>query len=648
MNHKFLEPIKIGNVEVKNRIVFLAMAKTMSNFDNVVSERDVAYIESVAAGGVGIVIPGAMIVDPEWPSVLPMQPAIWHDKFLPGLKRLVDVSHKHDAKILFQLWHPGATIYSGVQPKTVDELTVEEIKYIQAKFVAAAQRAMDAGADGIEFQTCHGYLANQFVSPLFNHRTDEYGWENPEDRTRFACECIAAIREVIGPDKILSVKMQGFDYPKGEGLASIYGADGIDPEQAAQVAPYFEKAGADMLTVSAGGTIFMQDDIMAGDVRRAEGWKVPAAAMVKQAVSVPVVATGSIRHPEYVDQIISEGKCDMVGMGRGILAEREWVKKCAEGREDELRYCISCLNCWNVNPFAHEQTNCSVNPFALRELSQRPLNVNGEGRVVVIVGAGPAGMEAAVTLKQRGFTPVVFEKSDKIGGNIHIAKKPICKGKFDWAIDYYVNMAKKLDIDVRLNTEATVEGIMALNPYSVLIATGSNIVTFPIEGAEAVPVYEAHDVLVKDLVFEGKKIAVVGGGITGLEVAQLVREQGNEVAVIDMLPEWPLGALEPRYQMEALIEVMHSTKAGLQLYYNHKVEKYADGKLIAVHTENGSVLEVEADMLIMAVGVKPNNDLYVALKMMGHPSVWMAGDAIVTGKINKAVTQGSKFGYALN
>ena len=341
MSHTFLEPIQIGNVTVKNRVMFLAMAKTISNFDGSVSQRDIDYIESVAAGGVGIVIPGAMIVDPTWPSVLPLQPGLYDDRFIPRLRLLVKAAHKHDAKILFQLWHPGATNYSGVQPKTVDELTVEEIKEIEAKFVAAAKRAMAAGADGVEFQTCHGYLACQFISPLFNHRTDEYGWEKLEDRTRFAVETLTEIRRVIGPNKILSVKMQGFDYPKGEGPN---GQDGITPEQAAQVAPYLEKAGADVISVSAGGTIYHQDDIMSGDVHRAEGWKVPAAELVKKTVSIPVAATGSIRHPDFVDQIIGEGKVDMVGMGRGILAEREWVKKCAEGREDELRYCISCMN----------------------------------------------------------------------------------------------------------------------------------------------------------------------------------------------------------------------------------------------------------------------------------------------------------------
>lgn len=644
MSHKFLEPIQIGNVEVKNRIIFLAMAKTISNFDDSVSQRDIDYIESVAAGGAGIVIPGAMIVDPAWPSVLPLQPGIYDDRFIPRLRLLVNAAHKHNAKILFQLWHPGATNYSGIQPKTVDELTVAEIKDIQTKFISAAKRAMAAGADGVEFQTCHGYLACQFISPLFNHRTDEYGWSKLENRTRFAVETLTEIRRVIGPNKILSVKMQGFDYPKGEGPN---GQDGIDPEQAAQVAPYLEKAGADVISVSAGGTIYHQDDIMSGDVHRAEGWKVPAAELVKKAVSIPVAATGSIRHPDYVDKIIDEGKVDMVGMGRGILAEREWVKKCAEGREDELRYCISCMNCFNVGLFQYEQSNCSVNPFALREGSKRPFDDVGNGRVVAVVGAGPAGMEAAVTLKQRGFHPVVFDKGEQIGGNLHIAKKPPFKGKFEWAVDYYKSMFTKLGIEVRLGKEVTSEEVLALKPYSILIASGSNPTNPLIPGLDQVSVYQSHDVLVQDMQFSGKKIVVLGGGITGLETALYINRQGNnDVSVVDMLPEWPIAMTDLRYQQEALLEVRHCNDQGVKLFYNNKVSKYKNGKVVAESTIDGSLTELPADVVIMSLGVKSDDALYQEL-LSKHPSVWKAGDALGIGKINKAILHGSKFGYAL-
>ena len=524
MSHKFLEPIKIGNQTVKNRVMFLAMAKNISNFDDSVSAKDIAYVESVAAGGVGLLVPGAMIVDPEWPSVLPLQPGIYDDRFIPGLRRLVLAAHKYDAKILFQLWHPGATNYSGIDPKTVDELTKDEIHAIQDKFVAAAKRAMAAGADGIEFQTCHGYLACQFISPLFNHRTDEYGWNKVEDRTRFATEILTRIRKVIGPDKIISVKMQGFDYPKSEGPN---GNDGITPEQAAEVAPYLEKAGADMIAVSAGGTIYHQDDIMSGDVHRAEGWKVPAATMVKNAVSVPVVATGSIRHPDFVDQIINDGKCDMVGMGRGILAEREWVKKCAEGREDELRYCISCMNCFNVNPFSYEQTNCSVNPFALREGSKRPIVQDGDGRLVAVIGAGPAGMSCAYYLANKGYPVTVFDRNPVPGGmlTLGIPNFRLEKDVLNAEIDILREMGVEFRCGVEVGKDITIGQLREQGYKGFYLAIGAQkSAPIGVPGEELSGVYGGVDFLRRVNLGKkpriGKKCAVIGGGNVAMDVCR--------------------------------------------------------------------------------------------------------------------------------
>lgn len=646
MSHKFLEPIKIGNQAVKNRIIFMAMAKTLSGFNQRVSARDVAYIKKIAEGGAGIVIPGAMIIDPEWPSALMGQPGIYMEAQLPGLKELVRVCHENDAKILFQLWHPGAVSYSGVQPKTVDEVDVDWIHSVEMKFANSARLAMEAGADGVEFQMCHTYLANQFLSPLWNHRTDEYGWDTLENRMRFSVETLKLLRETIGPDKILSVKLQGFDYPQGEGPD---GNDGITPDMAAEFAAVIEKLGVDVITVSAGGTLTGRDDIMSGDVHRVEGWKVPAAAKVKAAVSIPVAASGSIRHPDFVDKIISEGKCDMVGMARGIYAENDWVKKCAEGREDELRYCISCMQCWNANPFATSQSNCSVNPFGCRESDKIPLEMNGDGRCVAIVGAGPAGMEAAVTLAQRGFKPVVFERENRIGGNVNIAKKPPFKGKFQWQIDYYASMAKKLNIDVRLGVEATVENIMDLNPYCVLIASGSSVTDPPIPGRDTIETVQSRDILDHDMKYTGKDIVVVGGGITGMETALFLKAQGNDVSIVDMLPTWPTDVFsgDPRFMMEAKLEINHCVEQNVRLYYEHKVLGIADGKLSIESTKDATRQLLDIDVLVLSTGVRPSDALYNELLAEGC-NVWKVGDVNVTGKIYQAVMNGSKFACNLS
>lgn len=636
MSYKFLEPIQVGTQTIKNRVVYLAMAKMWSGQDGTVSPKDLAYISSLAQGGVGLIIPGGMNVDPTWPSQLPMQPGIYSDHFLPGLMALAETGHQNGAKILFQLWHGGEVNYSGVQPPTINDISVEKIHEIQDKFEDAAKRAIAAGADGIEFQMCHTYLANQFLSPLWNHRTDEYGIDTLENQLRFSIECITRLRKAIGPDKILAVKMQGYDCAEG----------GITPELTAKFAPYVEKAGADMITVSGGGSL---TDLtgMSGDGKRAEGWKVPGAKAVKEVVSIPVAASGSIRHPEYANSIIADGSCDMVGIGRGIFAEREWVNKCAEGREDEMRYCISCLNCWNFSLFP-EQSNCSVNPWAGRELEQKPLRQDGDGRVVAIVGAGPAGMEAAVTLKQRGFEPVVFEKGSKIGGNVHLAKMPPNKYKFQWAVGYYERMAKKLGLDIRFDTEATAENILALDPYAVLIAAGSNVSELPVEGLTEDKVIQSRTILENNMELSGKKLVLIGGGLTGVESALYLRYQGNEVSVVDFAPPPSTSQLDAmNFMMEAALDYGHALMSGIQLYYKHKVVCYKDGKLIIEGVEDGERKELEADLVVLSTGVKPNDSLYWQLLMGGRKNVYKVGDANFCDKIVKAVQAGSKFGTLL-
>lgn len=647
MTHKFLEPIQVGKQTLKNRIFLLAMAKDISTFDGKVSLRDVNYIRAIAEGGVGMVIPGAMAVDGDWPSLLPMQHCIFDDKFLPGITTLVRAAHEGGAKILLQLWHPGLVDYSGSgKTRSINDLSVDEIHDIQRKFVEGARRAMKAGADGVEFQTCHTYLANQFHSPLWNQRTDEYGCDSVENRTRFSVETIKMLREEIGPDKILSVKMQGFDYPKGE---SPDGNEGINPYMTAEDAPYIERAGADMITVSSGGSLLVGGaTIMSGDASRDEGWKVFAASLVKKAVSIPVAASGSIRHPEYIDKIIANGDCDMVGMARGLFAEHNWVKKCEEGREDELRFCMNCMQCGNYI-MAPDVAQCSINPYSLREGSKHELKKNGNGRVVAIVGAGPAGMEAAITLKDRGFEPVVFERRGEIGGNIHTASKPPFKGKFLWNVEFFKNCAKNRNIDIRLNTEATKENILALNPYAVCIAAGSVVSDVKIDGFDTVEVLQSRDVLDEEMSFAKRKIVVIGGGITGLETAEYLKMQGNEVHVVDFQPPFPLdNMLDPRYMTEAAIDTGRCMAAGVDLQYNHKVVKYADGKLEIEGVEDGVKSEIPADLIILSVGVKPADGLYKELKESGFPRVWKIGDALAPTKIYRAVQAGEKFAVALN
>lgn len=635
MKHRFLEPIRIGNVEVKNRIMFLAMAKYYDNLDGTVSEKELEYVRSIAKGGTGLIVPGGMIVDPVWPSFIPMQPAIHDDSFLPGLKSLADAAHEYDAKILFQLWQGGECLYAGTQPPTVNDIDVDEIHRIQDCMVSAADRAIRAGADGVEVQICHNYIGSQFFSPLYNHRHDEYGIDSIENRLRFSLEYIRRIRKAIGPDKILAVKLQGDDYVDG----------GIVPADAVAAAPLIEAAGADMISVSGGGSLSNMFG-MIGDGSKAEGWKVPNAAAVKAVVNIPVCATGSLRHPAFMDKIMDEGKCDMIGMGRGLFAEREFVNKCLAGKEHTLRYCMNCMNCVAPDPRPDVST-CSVNPEAGREYSALPLLKDGDGRTAVVIGAGPAGMEAAVTLKQRGFETVVFEKGDKIGGSMNLAKMPPNKHRFQWHIDYMNAIAEDLKIDVRLNTEATLEAVKALNPYAVIVASGSTVPTPPIPNLDKGTVYQSHDMLRDGTEINGKNVVVIGGGQTGVETALYLAAHDNKVTVVDFGPMATMDLMDPAFQCETLIDYMHCGEMQIPLMYKHKVVDY-DGKSVTVENlENGETAVLPLDVLVLSAGVKPNRKLYDELVADGMENVFIVGDADVTGKIVRATQAGSVAAKAL-
>lgn len=636
MEYKFLEPIKVGEVQIKNRIMYLAMAKMLSNLDGTVSEKDIAYIKSIAEGGVGVIVPGAMVIDPEWPSVLPMQFGIYSDHFITGLQTLTETSHAAGSKIFFQLWHPGQVAYSASKtPPTVNDLTIEQIHEIQNKYVLAAQRAKKAGADGIEFQICHNYLAAQFLSPLFNHRTDEYGIGSVDDQIRFSVETIALIKKAIGPELALSVKLQGSDEMEG----------GITVDLATKVAPKIEEAGASMICVSAGGTLTGLNS-MSGDCVKEDGWKVPLARAVKQVVNIPVCATDTLRKPGMVDKIIRDGSCDMVGMGRTIFAEREWVKKVKEGRENELRYCISCMNCFNYTMIG--RSGCNVNPFALRELEQKPLTEDGKGRTVVIVGAGPAGLEAAVTLAERNFKPIVFESEGTIGGMLRLAKNPPHKERIGWMIDYYEDAIKRLSIDIKLNTLITLEMINNLNPYAVVISAGTKESKIPIPGVDGENVYQSRDVLLHNQNFTGKNVTVIGAGLTGIESALLLAETGNQVTVLDILdqPNMKTVMLPMGTPIEMLFELERAIKSGIDLKYKSKICEITNNAVIAENIETNEKIVIASDVVVLSTGVKANTDLYDKL-ISTRSKVYKIGDANFIGKIGTAVTAGNKLGYTL-
>jgi len=618
-------------VDLKNRVIYLAMAKYLSTPDNFVTDRQIAYYAARAKGGAGLVIPGACIVDPLYPSTLPMQPGLYDDKFIPGLTRLVDAVHAAGAKIFLQPWHPGVTPY-GCRPEDVKQVadwTIDEIHGLQKLFADACVRIKKSGADGVEFHIAHNYLPEQFAVPLFNKRTDEYGADTVENAMRFSTESLQGIRAACGDDFTIVVKINGTDLTPG----------GMTPERAAEASALLEKAGASMITVSAGGGL---TDLtgMSSDGHREEGWKVPFAKTVKDSVTIPVAATGDIRHPEFAERILEEGLCDMVGIGRGLFAEPEWVNKLSAGREDEMRTCISCMSCFDYCPPG--KSGCAVNPLAMRESENVSLSYDGGGRTVAVIGAGPAGLEAAVTLAERKFKPVVFESEVKIGGMERIGAIPDGKSKVNWHIDYYKKQIGRLGIDLRTGTRATLEDIQKLNPYAVLIATGSDPI-FPrsVKGIDKPNVAMIRDVLDDFPDISGKEIVIVGAGLTGLETAATFAARKNKVTVIDMLPE-------PNYEslpVDHLLAIGYAKGSRVDVRMSHKLLAVEDAAVVSENTLTNESVNIPADMVVISMGARPNDSLYEEIRDK-FERVIKIGDSSSVGKIMNAVQSG--FDTAVN
>lgn len=646
---------QIGNLEIKNRLVMTAMGVGVGDHSGIVPDEFIEFYTQRARGGAGLIITEITRVNNVHGVGEYDQLSLADDNVIPSFQKLADSVHQYGTKIFAQLHHPGRESHlvlnpsvkelvssspfpSRIAPEPTRALTIEEIHSLVKDFADAAVRAQKAGLDGVEIHAGHGYLITQFLSANDNFREDEYGG-SLENRMRFLMEIIAAIREACGSEFPISVRLSSSEFLDGVGIRH-----GITLEESIRTAVACEKAGVNLINVSS-GTHFTGNTIVEPTTYQ-QGWKLGLAAEIKKNLTIPVAATSVFRDPEFCDETLGSGAIDFVAMGRSWLADPEWGEKALSGRADDIRKCLGCMYCFetagNALCTGEGHAQCSVNPYLGEETVYSAPTEDGNGRKAVVIGGGPAGLEAALILAQRKFDVTLMEKEDRLGGQMYLSSLPPHRGKMGNFIKYAEKQLKDLGVDIRLNTEASAEAIKAMNPYAVFVCTGS-VAVLPksIPGIDGDNVYVASDILTEKVKLIGKKIVVAGGGLTGMETAEFLQVKGNEVTDIDMLPGLGLGA----FPLVVMDETSRVAQSGVCAMPGHKLaEIHADH--VVLEDTAGYQVTLPCDAVIMCLGVRPVNQLGEELTGIEH--VYMLGDAKKSGRrVTNAIHEAFEVAYNL-
>ena len=631
---KLFEPGKIGSLELKNRIVMPAMGCSLAESSGEAGARMIKYYADRARGGAGLIITEITRVDDETGVGTPNQLSVTNTHVISQLHRLVEAVHAYDTKLFVQLHHPGnqtpSRLIGGKQPVSASDVTckvigeqpraleTEEVEAMVKKFVTGAVIAQKAGVDGVEIHAAHGYLVSQFLSPLTNKRTDKYGGSF-EGRLRFITEIIMGIRAYCGPKFPISVRMNGNDYLPG----------GLEDEDGIRIAQYLEKLGVNCINVSCG--MYDSGSTIIEPSYYAEGWKKHLGANIRKAVSIPVIAVDAIKHPSVAEQMLEEGNCDFVGIARGFLADADWGLKAKCGNEKVLRKCLGCMECFRILNDGLP-LGCTVNPVLGREFEwgDEKLVKNGGGKTVAVVGGGPAGMEAALTLAKRGFKVVLFEKSGKLGGTVNLAAIPPNKGLLNELVDTMAAQIEEAGVEVHLNTPGTLEVINAAGAEAVFLATGGKPVCPNLPGIERA--VTAEDVLAGKAEVKGENVVVVGGGVTGLETAETLAKD-HKVTVVEMLDKVG-GNLYPSIVLHLAQEIM---KAGGTIAKGKALVEVLEDKVCVKDTKTEELAALPADTVVLAMGVRPERPEFAELSKAFGDNLILVGDADRTGQIYDAL-----------
>lgn len=661
MNYQTLfSPIRIGSLELENRIISSAIHLQYAQDEDLVSDRLVEYYRRRAGSGVGLIIVGGCAVDREGHSEKMLTLA--REEAEPGFRRLTEAVHREGGRIAAQLYHSGRyahsdnnggaqaiapspipSTYTGQMPR---EMTKEDIRHVIDCFCTAARRARDVGFDAVEIIGSAGYLICQFLSPITNRRGDEYGGSF-EARARFGQELVAAVRQAVGPDYPIQVRLSGNEFMKG----------GNTNKEIAAFARLLERAGADALHVT-GGWHETKVPQVSGEVPT--GAFSYLAAGIRRAVTIPVAASNRINTPEAAERILATGAADLVNMGRALLTDPDFIHKIRTGREAEMRRCIGCNQGCMDRCFDGKDVTCMLNPFSGREGELHLLPAEKKKQLLV-VGAGPGGMEFAAYARQRGHQVTLWEKEDHAGGQVNLATVPPGKQEFRSLIHQQQAVLERLGVPVHFGREATAQTILEAKPDEVILACGAKPRPAPFPVEDGANVVTAEEILA-GRVIAGQRVAVIGGGAVGCETALYLAEEATPTPeTIRFLmahraetPETVYSLIDDPTREITLVEFAPRIGNGIGKSTRWAVKKNlsrlkvrtltetevaaaAPGRLVLRDRNTGEQSELAVDTVVLAIGSAPEESLYEELK--DRLPVHRIGDAVKARTIGDALSE---------
>jgi len=659
MYTQLFSPIRINGLLVKNRIAYPSLGLLYS-YDTKLNDKYYHFYAEIAKGGAGIVTIGPVGIDFTGSGFAVLSLA--KDEAVDSFTRATEMIKAQGASPWIQLFHGGAythpflinnetpmapsAVFSKYSKTTPREMSLEDIKTVQKAFCDAALRAKKAGFEGVEIIGSAGYLITQFLSPRTNKRTDEYGG-SLENRARFPRQILEMLRDALGPEFPLGIRMAGNDFVPG----------GTTDAETPDIARIYEKAGADIINVT-GGWHESKVPQLPMDLPRS-GFS-HLAWNIKQAVSVPVMASNRITTPDQAEGILRDGLADMVNLGRVLIADPFWPQKAKNGTPEEIRPCVACSQGCTDEIFSGRPVSCIGNVRAGFE-GERRITPCARPKRVMVVGAGVAGLEAALTAKIAGHEVEIYERADDIGGQLWMAGAPPHKRELLEYVRYYRAMLKKHEIPVHLNTAADLDLIKTIGPDHLVIAQGARPLVPPIEGIDGPGVISSWEVL-KNNPFLGKNVAVIGGGAVGLETALFVAHKGTlspemlhflvtyDAMDLDRLKHYMFtGSCRVtvfEMQEKAGQDVGKSTKwilmsnlkrYGVRVLTQTRVVSIKSGQ-VEFETKGKAGTE-RFDTVILALGSAPVRDIEEQVKDL-RIEFSTAGDCVTPGKISHAILGG--------